>query len=247
MSNTSNFSTANKAANNKATQRERDKLIVMLGDNSLQDSLLIGSIRQHTKARCQMVTLKDWQSWILPTASAPGSPLPKDRILLVDVGAVNCAQLDEILLELGQQLGQQKPVKGSIQLAMMNVLPESWAEERVRWSPVNGLFYKGGTHRQLSNGLKCLLRNEYWIPRHLTQRHWENLRPAFPSTAELLKRLTPRELQTLRAMKSGGSNNEIANRMNVSPHTIKTYLYNIYPKLLVRNRTEATIWARRHL
>ena len=247
MSNTSNFSTANKAANNKATQRERDKLIVMLGDNSLQDSLLIGSIRQHTKARCQMATLKDWQSWILPTASAPGSPLPKDRILLVDVGAVNCAQLDEILLELGQQLGQQKPVKGSIQLAMMNVLPESWAEERVRWSPVNGLFYKGGTHRQLSNGLKCLLRNEYWIPRHLTQRHWENLRPAFPSTAELLKRLTPRELQTLRAMKSGGSNNEIANRMNVSPHTIKTYLYNIYPKLLVRNRTEATIWARRHL
>ena len=243
MSNTSTFSTANKAANNKATQRERDKLIVMLGDNSLQDSMLIGNIRQHTKVRCQMATLKDWQSWILPTESAPGRPLPKDKILLVDVSPVDCSQLDEIMLELGQQ----KSVKGTIQLAMMNVLPESWAEERVRWSPVNGLFYKGGPHRQLTNGLKSLLRNEYWIPRHLTQRHWENLRPAFPSTAELLKRLTPRELQTLMAMKSGGSNSEIADRMNVSPHTIKTYLYNIYPKLLVRNRTEATIWARRHL
>lgn len=55
--------------------------------------------------------------------------------------------------------------------------------------------------------------------------------------------LTPRERGVLRWVVRGCSNGEIAARLCVSPHTVKTYLKRIYCKLGVRNRTEAAIRA----
>jgi DNA-binding NarL/FixJ family response regulator len=58
--------------------------------------------------------------------------------------------------------------------------------------------------------------------------------------------LTERELTILGALARGLSNDEIAKEFWVAPQTVKFHLTNIYRKLEVKNRTEATRLAYQH-
>jgi NarL family two-component system response regulator LiaR len=55
--------------------------------------------------------------------------------------------------------------------------------------------------------------------------------------------LTPRELDTLRLIARGLSNQEIANTMTVHERTIAKYVSNILDKLHLANRTQAALYA----
>lgn len=56
-------------------------------------------------------------------------------------------------------------------------------------------------------------------------------------------RLTRREIGILRLVAEGRSNREVAKVLWVSDQTVKFHLANIYKKLGVRNRVEASAWA----
>src|SRR5690625_776999 len=53
--------------------------------------------------------------------------------------------------------------------------------------------------------------------------------------------LTPREQDVMDLLLQGLSNKEIAARLTLNPVTVKLHNRNIYRKLRVRNRTEATL------
>lgn len=55
--------------------------------------------------------------------------------------------------------------------------------------------------------------------------------------------LTPRELEVLQLVASGSSNGEIAQALWVTEQTVKFHLSNVYRKLEVANRTEASHYA----
>jgi len=57
------------------------------------------------------------------------------------------------------------------------------------------------------------------------------------------ERLTPRELQILRLVATGASNCRIAAELWVTEQTVKFHLSNVYQKLGVANRTEASRFA----
>jgi ATP/maltotriose-dependent transcriptional regulator MalT len=57
--------------------------------------------------------------------------------------------------------------------------------------------------------------------------------------------LTKREIQILRLIEAGFTNEAIAGRLFLSLRTVKWYLYNIYPKLGVKNRTGALAKAKK--
>jgi DNA-binding CsgD family transcriptional regulator len=59
-------------------------------------------------------------------------------------------------------------------------------------------------------------------------------------------KLTPREREILQLVAEGYSNAQLARMLWVSHETVKFHLSNIYDKLEVRNRTEATRWAHVH-
>lgn len=56
--------------------------------------------------------------------------------------------------------------------------------------------------------------------------------------------ISPRELTVLHELAAGFSNKEIAARLNVSPHTVKTHVTHLFEKLGARRRTEAIRKAR---
>ena len=55
--------------------------------------------------------------------------------------------------------------------------------------------------------------------------------------------LTKRELEILQLVAEGHSNGELARTLWVTEQTVKFHLSNIYRKLNVANRTEASRWA----
>jgi DNA-binding CsgD family transcriptional regulator len=60
-----------------------------------------------------------------------------------------------------------------------------------------------------------------------------------PATSSLIEPLTPRETEILRLAASGIPVTEIADRLCLSPNTVKTHLTHIYAKLGARGRTDA--------
>lgn len=55
--------------------------------------------------------------------------------------------------------------------------------------------------------------------------------------------LTERELAVLRLMSTGASNQELAERLNISINTVKSHIRNILDKLQLENRTQAANYA----
>lgn len=55
--------------------------------------------------------------------------------------------------------------------------------------------------------------------------------------------MTNRELEVLEYLAFGLNNNQISKKMNVSIHTIKAHLHNIFYKLSVKDRTQAVVKA----
>lgn len=63
---------------------------------------------------------------------------------------------------------------------------------------------------------------------------------------EALAELSERESEVLQILALGGSNDEIGDRLHLSPHTVRNYVSSIYGKLGVKSWREAVAWAWQH-
>jgi DNA-binding NarL/FixJ family response regulator len=61
--------------------------------------------------------------------------------------------------------------------------------------------------------------------------------------AQRHSRMTPAEVTILQALTAGGSNRELAARLNLSEKTVRNHLSNVYSKLGVTGRAEAVLYA----
>jgi DNA-binding NarL/FixJ family response regulator len=61
-----------------------------------------------------------------------------------------------------------------------------------------------------------------------------------------LPRLTPREVEVLRLVRSGLANKQIARRLGISERTVKAHLTSAFQRIGVVDRTQAALWADRN-
>ena len=128
--------------------------------------------------------------------------------------------------------------------ALLNAEQKPVHESLLEWPCITGIFYTDTTQEQLIRGLHYVLEGDYWVPRALLHHFFEQNRKAPTNIPASHINLTRRELQILKLIRDGATNADISKALEVSEHTIKTHLYNTYKKIGVRNRLEASNWAR---
>lgn len=111
---------------------------------------------------------------------------------------------------------------------------------------VSGYVLKGTTGPDMRSIVRLVNAGETFIPKDLVGRLLNILKDNTSSArqdhgADLSKQ----ETQVLQTLALGLSNREIGARLGVTERTVKFHLSNIFAKLNVRNRVEASIMARR--
>ncbi|MFE2885025.1 response regulator [Streptomyces graminifolii] len=116
----------------------------------------------------------------------------------------------------------------------------------------SGFLLKDAPPAELVNGIRTVARGEALlapaVTRHLIGHYAEHLRPAEasrPGREDVVRALTPRELEVLRQLAEGLSNAEIAAALYITPETVKTYVSRILAKLALRDRVQAVVLAYR--
>lgn len=98
----------------------------------------------------------------------------------------------------------------------------------------HGITLKSEPFRQIGDAIRQVANGRLVYPQ-VAQR-WFTLK------SDSDNKLSPRELDVLGLISRGMTNSEIAQSLNVSKNTVNFHLKNIYDKLNVTNRTEATVW-----
>ncbi|MFJ7496089.1 response regulator [Streptomyces sp. NPDC097727] len=116
----------------------------------------------------------------------------------------------------------------------------------------SGFLLKDSPPAELVNAIRTVARGEALlapaVTRHLIGHFAEHLRPAEssrPDGKDVVRALTPRELEVLRQIAEGLSNAEIAAELFITPETVKTYVSRILAKLGLRDRVQAVVLAYR--
>ena len=111
----------------------------------------------------------------------------------------------------------------------------------------HGAFFKCDSLPRVAKGINAILEGELWFPRSMLESYVINQRHGFQGRELMDAGLTARERHILRMLANGKGNKDIASAMCISQHTVKSHLCNIYAKISVMNRTQAALWAARHL
>lgn len=131
--------------------------------------------------------------------------------------------------------------------AMINLDGHGRFEREAVQSGVRGLFYSGDSPATLARGIRTLLAGEVWVSRKILMDAAIHVGDTSPTDNSERYELTRRETEILAMICVGARNEEIAEKLFISTNTVKTHIYNIYKKIHVPNRTQAALWAARHL
>ena len=171
----------------------------------------------------------------------------KDGIEAVEM--LDGAKPDVILLDLVMPrqdgLTTIPIIKGKLPEAHILVLTSFADNERVYQAikfGAQGYMLKDATHTQLIQGIRDVAQGQATLYPSIAMRVIRELN----NPTELMyttEPLTPRELETLRLISSGLSNQEIGQKLFVQESTVAKYVSNILDKLHLANRTQAALYA----
>ena len=112
-----------------------------------------------------------------------------------------------------------------------------------------GLVKKDAAASVLIDCMRAVLEGKYWIGRQSAGTLEEVLQRC-RSTAKRGRpenyRLTPREMQIIKAVVGASTNKEIARQLTISEETVKHHITSIFDKLGVYNRLELTLFVFHH-
>ena len=139
------------------------------------------------------------------------------------------------------------------QLALIHVEKDSVNEYICVQMGIKAAFYTDIETDQLLKGLRCLMNGEWWYSRKVLSQTLATLFENMPDsmvkpadTAPMAEQLTKREKTIIKLVCQGAKNQEVADTLSISPHTVKTHLYSIFRKTSCRNRVELLNWAKQH-
>lgn len=208
--------------------------VYIIGPRRLQNELMVCRIICKTGLECSC--LADFKQI---KANKIASSRQNNLVLLDCQGKAD----DELLTSLHSC----KPLIASqLSVAFYNMKKETGCEKRALEEGVKGFFYEDDSVETLTRGVEKLLDGDLWVSRKQIVEyllHGKDKKKKKYEPGEL----TRREIEILALVAKGDTNLGISSKLCVSHHTVRTHLYNIFKKIHVSNRIQASLWAKENL
>ncbi|WP_081949035.1 LuxR C-terminal-related transcriptional regulator [Litchfieldella xinjiangensis] len=206
-----------------------DNVVLLVTANNPQTQLFIEYLKEKLAIEIEVLSpeQKDY-----PLADKTG-------VLLIDT--------DHIHEESLQAWHEAARSHAALRIALLNVKGEAQALASLGKLPLHGVFYRNDSLPLICKGIRSLFEGDLWMSRSLMTRMIDVYRQQQLNAYRPACGLTQREVELIGLLGMGESNTQIASRLFVSEHTVKSHLYNIFKKINVRNRIQAMNWAQENL
>jgi len=224
--------TAIRAVSGRKSGQAGPAMLGIVGEDPLLNDLLAARLSQETGVSCS-------HSPSLPRILETAGP---------DLTLLDCTGLsmEELLQEAS---GEDSPFM-STSVALFNVPDDRTLELEAITAGIRGIFYRNSPFKLMVKGVNAMLSNELWFSREAMSAFLlgKQNRPAEAALiADGQGELSQREKEILLMLAAGATNKDIAQKLFLSLNTIKSHIYNIYKKIDVPNRLQASLWAARNL
>ena len=209
--------------------------IFIIGPNKLQNQLLVRFLEKEIGAICSE---GDNIHQFLSTDH------PHDEQPILFLWDCFGKHIDSLLAEL-RSVNETSPAPYFV--APFNVPDDTENEQSALDFGIRGFFYEHDTLNQLVKGIRAIFSNELWVSREILTKRILNDRGPMEQPKKSNNLLTTREIEVLGLIAGGIKNEEIADQLCISPHTVRTHIYNIFKKINVPNRLQAALWAVKNL
>ena len=178
---------------------------------------------------------------------ASGDGLPptlaatKPDVLLLDVGLG-----DEESLRVVARIREETP---DARIIMMDLIPVHEEIAEFVNAGVSGFVLKDATFDEFVATIRSVAAGEKVLPPRMTESLFAQIakEAAGRGREQVLEdvRMTRREAEVIELIGEGLSNKEIAQRLNIATHTVKSHVRNVMEKLALHTRLQIAAYSRR--
>ena len=207
----------------------------IVGHRRLQNELIASYLERQTGDEC--FVLEDINH--IPTDNPKNNGQPK--LVFWD-----CQKKDlkSLLIELRTYSTRKQSAN---HIVLFNVPPGLEFEKKFVLEGIHGFFYEHDPLDFFLKGVRTVINGKLWLSREMMTKCIFEGTDKDKSSKSSSENLTERQTEILALVAVGATNDEIADRLCISPHTVKTHLYSIFKKINVPNRGQAALWAAKNL
>lgn len=218
--------------NNEILFPSEEISVHIIGPGRLQNQVLVFFLEKKAGLKCSCATFSDsFQEMQLKHG--------KKCLVLIDCLGLNLAELHH-RTEIRKYL--RNP---DIIVSFFNFCADRQIESEMLEVGVRGVFHQDEEPDRFIEGIANLMSNDLHFSGeafsdYILSNH-SNLKNKKENAD--FSHLTAREKEILVCILAEKSNKEIADRLCISTHTVKTHLFNVFKKIKVKNRLQALSWA----
>jgi two-component system NarL family response regulator len=174
-------------------------------------------------------------------ADSPSLAASKPHVLLLDVGL-----RDQDSLLVAATLREANP---EAKIVVMDLLPVN--EEIMEYvnAGVSGFVLKDATFEEFVETIRSVAKGMKVLPPRMTESLFSQIAKEVdglePENVLADVRMTRREREVIELIGEGLSNKEIAQRLNIATHTVKSHVRNVMEKLALHTRLQIAAYSHR--
>lgn len=159
-------------------------------------------------------------------------------LILMDISMPNMGGIDVL-----QRLSQEKTAS---KVLMLTVHEDEGLLKKAIRAGASGYVVKRAAQYELITAIKTVMQGDIYIHPSMTRALLKDLVPAPSSKGSAESTLTHREVEILRLIARGYTNNQIADLLCISSRTVEGHRANLMGKLDLHSRVELVEYAEQH-
>jgi two-component system response regulator NreC len=159
-------------------------------------------------------------------------------LILMDINMPNMSGIE--------MLQQLRAKQNATKVLMLTVHEDEGLLKKAIRAGASGYLVKRAAESDLINAIRTVMQGDMYVHPSMTRALLKDLVPAPPSNPAGDNTLTHREIEILRMVARGYTNNQIAEKLSISARTVEGHRANLMGKLGLHSRVELVEYAEQH-